>query len=58
MKTFFIKNWKTTSAGIVSIASGIFLYINDKTKPVEALTLVLTGIGLILSKDADKTGTI
>lgn len=58
MKTFFIKNWKTTSAGIVSIATGIVLYTKDKSQLVEALTLVLAGIGLILSKDADKTGSI
>jgi hypothetical protein len=56
MKNFLIKNWKTTSAGILSIAGGIYTYYNDRTKVMEALTCVLTGIGLIMAKDADKTG--
>lgn len=53
MKLFF-KNWKTTSAGVVSIVSGVLLFINDKTKAIEALTAVLAGIGLIFSQDAVK----
>ncbi|MFK7048714.1 hypothetical protein FLACOL_01056 [Flavobacterium columnare] len=48
------KNWKTTSAGVVSIASGVLLFVNDKTKIIESLTAVLAGIGLIFSQDAVK----
>ncbi|MFK7004071.1 MULTISPECIES: hypothetical protein [Flavobacterium] len=53
IKTIF-KNWKTTSAGVVSIVSGVLLFVNDKTKTIEALTAVLAGIGLIFSQDAEK----
>lgn len=48
------QNWKTTSAGVVSIATGVLLFINDKTKIIEALTAVLAGIGLVFSQDAVK----
>ncbi|MGR3790659.1 hypothetical protein ACUXZJ_07085 [Flavobacterium sp. TN-1] len=53
MKLFF-KNWKTTSAGVVSIVSGVLLFINDKTKAIEALTAILAGIGLVFSQDGVK----
>jgi hypothetical protein len=56
MKNFIVKNWKTTSAGILAIAGGIYTLYNDHTKIMEALTCILTGIGLVLAKDADKTG--
>ena len=55
MKKLF-KNWKTTSAGLLSIAGGIVLYTGDKTKLMESLTAIMAGIGLLVSKDHDKTG--
>jgi len=45
------KNWKTTSAGLVTIAGGVSVYIHDNTKFVEALTAVLAGIGLLFAHD-------
>lgn len=51
MKKLF-SNWKTTSAGIVTIAGGVSLYINDNTKLVEGLTAVLAGIGLLFAHDS------
>ncbi|MET2996479.1 hypothetical protein [Flavobacterium columnare] len=54
MIKIIFKNWKTTSAGVVSIVSGVLLFVNDKTKLIEALSAVLAGIGLIFSQDAVK----
>lgn len=48
----YIENWKTTSAGLVSIVGAVAMYVNDKTKFVEAFTLLLAGIGLIFAGDA------
>ena len=50
------KSWKTTSTGIVAIVTGVTIYLNDKTKLTEGLTLVLTGIGLLFAKDFNVTG--
>ena len=50
----YIDNWKTTSSGILLIATGITVYIADKTKLIEALTSVLGGIGLIFASDSQK----
>ena len=55
MKNLF-KNWKTNSAGILSITGGVVLYLDDNTKVVESLSLVLTGLGFIFAKDFDKPG--
>lgn len=46
-----LKNWKTTSVGLVTIAGGVSLYMHDNTKFVEALTAVLAGIGLLFAHD-------
>ncbi|HWB23850.1 MAG TPA: hypothetical protein VG738_00125 [Chitinophagaceae bacterium] len=54
MKALF-KNWKTTSAGIVTIAGGITLFLHDSTKFVEGLTAVLAGLGLLFAHDGDNT---
>jgi uncharacterized membrane protein HdeD (DUF308 family) len=55
MKNIF-KNWKTTSAGILTAVGGVVLYVNDNTRITEALLTILTGLGLILAKDGDQTG--
>jgi len=47
-----IKNWKTTSAGILSIAGGIILLINNKSAAMEGLTSILAGIGLLFAADS------
>lgn len=53
-----LKNWKTTSAGIVMCVGAIITYLNDNTQLTVCLTAFLAGIGLILSKDGDQTGKI
>ncbi|HVX48811.1 MAG TPA: hypothetical protein VHB48_01590 [Chitinophagaceae bacterium] len=53
--SILFKNWKTTSAGIVTIASGVTIYLHDNTKLVEGLTAVLAGIGLMFAHDAGNT---
>jgi hypothetical protein len=50
----YLDNWKTTSAGIVAVVSAIVMYTNDKTKVIEAVTLLLGGIGLIFAADAQE----
>jgi hypothetical protein len=46
-----IENWKTTLAGIVAIIGGILQYHNNTP---EAVTGIITGIGLITAKDGNK----
>lgn len=59
-----MKNWKTTSAGIILIASSLIgLYFKIKSGEVSevivtgAITGIIGGIGLIYAKDAGVTGT-
>lgn len=48
------KNWKTTILGLVTIIVGLF---TSKGKLDAASgTAILSGVGLILAKDNDKTG--
>lgn len=49
-----MKNWKTSSAGLISIITGVSLFLNDKTKLAEAITAVLAGIGLLYAADVDQ----
>lgn len=51
MKKVF-SNWKTTSAGIITIAGGVTLYLHDKTQFLPALTAALAGVGLLFAHDA------
>lgn len=54
------RNWKTTLMGIFSLAlTGVAVATNPAslTNP-EVLTGIITGVGLILAKDGDKSGTI
>ena len=58
-----MKSWKTTSAGITMIVSGIIgFYFAYKTGNVNegtitgSVTAILGGIGLILAKDSNVTG--
>jgi len=59
-----IKNWKTTSAGIVAIAGGlttiVFAVMEKHITPelvTASLTAILTGVGLIFAKDHNISGT-
>ncbi len=58
------KSWKTTSAGILLIASaiiGIYFKIKnvalDEVSVIASLTSIIGGIGLLFSKDGDVTNT-
>lgn len=56
-----IKNWATTSAGIISIAGGILGLIRginmyDETVIIASITAILTGIGVMFSKQQNVTG--
>lgn len=59
----FKKSWKTTSAGILAIVGSLVgFYFAFKSGNINEGTIMalatsfLTGIGLLLSKDADVTG--
>lgn len=58
-----MKNWKTTSAGILMIAGGIVRFIfamksgNFSEEAImTTVSSVLTGIGFLVSKDQNVTG--
>lgn len=53
MKKIF-KNWKTTIAGIATVATGVSLVVSGHL--VEGISAILTGLGLTAAKDFDKTG--
>jgi hypothetical protein len=57
MKNFLYKNWKTTLAGLL-ILGLVTLYILKVIDGEQCLTIfgILSGAGLIASKDGDKTG--
>jgi hypothetical protein len=48
------RNWKTSLLGLGSIITGVALFL--KGNQVEALSAISSGIGLLFSKDHDKTG--
>jgi len=50
-----LKNWKTSSAGIISIAAGITVIVSDNTKITEGLTTILAGVGLLFAADSNST---
>ena len=56
---FKASSWKTTSAGITGIASGVcmLIFTAPLTQPavMGALALILPGIGLLFARDNDKT---
>lgn len=51
----YLHNWKTTSAGILSVIGGIVLYVSDHTKINESAAAILAGVGLIFASDATST---
>lgn len=56
-----MKNWKTTSAGIISIVGGAVTLYYNRHQLTEAIvmgsvTAIISGIGLIFAKDANVTG--
>lgn len=62
MSKLFAGSWKTTSAGIVSIATGGFAIYEavqakrlDQATFLSALTAILAGVGLLFARDNNKT---
>jgi cytochrome b subunit of formate dehydrogenase len=56
MKNIFT-HWKTSSAGIILIATGIAAMMAAKAFTVEGLTAILGGVGLLMGADASSTNT-
>ncbi len=57
MKTYLLKNWKTTLAGVVSIAAIITTYwLPQYADELAKLVGFLVSLGLIAAKDGNKTG--
>ncbi len=52
-----LTNWKTSSAGIILIATGAMAMVTAKAFSVEGLTAILAGIGLLFGADASTTNT-
>lgn len=48
-------SWKTTIAGYALIIAGIYIFITTKEWKESGLAIT-AGIGLLMAKDADKTG--
>ncbi len=53
------RNWKTTVFGILMLAISGFTIYSDPGKATDPNTMatVAGGLGLLLAKDADKSGT-
>lgn len=57
LKTFFMKNWKTTLGGLFILIIGILTQAEVMSVELAALiTSVLTGLGFVAAKDANQTG--
>lgn len=54
-----LKNWKTTTTGLIAIIGGINLLIFSSPVTPEiitaAATAILTGAGFLFARDGDKT---
>lgn len=51
------RNWKTTLLGIATVIyKAVAIKHNNWQATPEDMAVITTGIGLIFSKDADKTG--
>lgn len=54
----FLVNWKTTGTGVILIAAGLAKLFHVSVQgidvPGDPGTMIVTGIGLVLAKDAGK----
>lgn len=50
-----MRNWKTTLSGILTIGGGIWMVWSGKVE--EGVTTIIAGVGLLIAKDYDTTGT-
>lgn len=57
MKTYLLKNWKTSLAGVFAIAAVVTAtWLPQYKSELESVAALLAGLGLLASKDGDKTG--
>lgn len=52
-----LKSWKTTVVGFFLIAAALYLMISAKSISTESITIITLGIGLIVAKDSNVSGT-
>lgn len=53
--TNILKNWKTSSMGIISIVTGIVTFVNDHTQIIASTTAILAGVGFLFAADSNST---
>jgi hypothetical protein len=57
MKTYLLKNWKTSLVGVFAIAAIVTsTWLPQYRDELEAVVGVLVGLGLLAAKDGNKTG--
>jgi len=57
MKTYLLKNWKTSLVGVFAIAAIVTsTWLPQYKDELETVVGVLVGLGLLAAKDGDKTG--
>ena len=57
MKTYLLKNWKTSLVGVFAILAVVTsTWLPQYRDELEAVVGVLVGLGLLAAKDSDKSG--
>ena len=57
MKTYLLKNWKTSLVGMFAILAVVTsTWLPQYKDELDAVVGVLAGLGLLVAKDSDKTG--
>lgn len=57
MKTYLLKNWKTSLVGVFAIAAIVTsTWLPQYKDELESLAALLAGFGLLTAKDGDKAG--
>lgn len=57
MKTYLLKNWKTSLVGVFAILAVVTsTWFPQYRDELEAVVGVLAGLGLLAAKDSDKDG--
>lgn len=52
-----LKSWKTSVAGSMIVVAALYVMVKQSTITADGMTLLAIGVGLIVSKDADVSGT-
>lgn len=57
MKTYLLKNWKTSLAGLFAIAAIVTsTWLPQYKQELDSVAGMLAGLGLLASKDGNKSG--